>query len=372
MTSEQTYFLTLALLNIVLALAGTRIKDLEGKPNSVYFLTGAFFAFSISWFIYVFEPSTFMKIVSAIFAVLFIWGIIVFSSKRCEKKVPWIFIISIFTIHSIIQSYFTFLDNFNAVLYLNGVLIPFAFLIASYLFFKVKKEKNSSDTVLVYIFLIMSIFLIARSIILKISPEIFSITSVSSQFLWPVFCVAIGVFSFLSFTEEAQDKLKIESITDSLTGVLNRRGFFSALKIKTKKAWNANEQLSLVLFDLDHFKNVNDAHGHKAGDIILKKCAQQIKEKLRESDLFGRFGGEEFAILLFGVDIKKAKNIVERMRISLEEMSSIYKEKNIKITASFGIVEMKESDNFDDVFIKADNALYAAKKSGRNKIKLGL
>lgn len=372
MTSEQIYFLTLAFLNIVLALAGTRIKDLKGKPNSIYFLTIAFLAFSLSWLLYVFEPNMFMKIISAILSLIFIWGIIVFSFKRCEKNVPWFFISSAFFLHALAQSYFTYKGNFNAVLHLSGILIPLAFFIVSYLFIKIKKEINSSDIILAYVFIFMGIVLISRSIALETSSEIFSVTVVSSQVIWPAFSVAIGVFSFLSFTEEAQGKIKIESVTDHLTGILNRRGFIDALKNKKDDALALKQKLTFVLFDLDHFKNVNDIYGHDVGDKVLQKCAHQIKMQLRENDIFGRYGGEEFAILLFDVDLIKAQHIVERMRVSLEEMCYIYDTKNICITASFGLVEIKDSSEFNDIFIKADKALYSAKNNGRNKIEIGL
>jgi diguanylate cyclase (GGDEF)-like protein len=325
MTPEQIYFLTLGLLNLVVALAGSRIKDLYGKPASIHFLTFGFLAFSISWFLYAFEIGIFLKIISAILSLIFIWGIVLFSFNRCEKRVPWFFIIAGFLLHSSIQGYLTYNNNFTAVLHLSAVIIPSLFLIIIYLFSKVKKERNSSDTTLIYVFLIMSVVLISRSIALETSEDFFAITKITSQAVWPAFSVAVGVFSFLSFTEEAQGKLKIESITDPLTGILNRRGFTEALKDKTEEAWVSNHKVTLVVFDLDHFKNVNDTHGHDAGDLVLKKCSQQIKIKLRDCDLFGRYGGEEFVILLFGVDLRQAQSIVERMRGDLEEMNYTYK-----------------------------------------------
>lgn len=372
MTPEQIYFLTLGLLNLVVALAGSQIEDLDGKPASIHFLTFGFLAFSFSWFLYAFEIGTFLQIISAILSLIFIWGIVIFSFKRCEKKVPWFFIISGFLLHSSIQSYLTYKSNFTAVLHLSGVIIPAIFLIISYLFFKVKKDRNSSDTTLIYVFLIMIVVLVSRSIALETSADFFAITKITSQAIWPAFSVAVGVFSFLSFTQEAQGKLKIESITDPLTGILNRRGFIHALKNKTEEAWVTNQKVTLVMFDLDHFKNVNDTYGHDAGDIVLKKCVQQTKIKLRDCDLFGRYGGEEFAILLFDVDLRKAQNIVERMRTGFEEMNCTYKTDEIKITASFGLAQMKEADELDEAFIKADNALYDAKKNGRNRTEVRL
>ena len=375
MNSEQIYFFTLGLLNLVVALASLRIKDLDKKPISIHFLTLGYFAFSMSWFLYVFELNIFFKIISAILSLIFIWGIVIFSFKRCEIKVPWIYISTGFIIHSFIQSYLTYKENFIAVLHLSALFIPIIFSLISYLFLKRKKDRNFSDKILAYTFLIMSLVLFSRSITIEMSSETFAITTIASQAIWPAFSVAVGLFSFLSFTEEAQKKLKIESITDHLTGILNRRGFIDALKIKTNEAWNNNKKIVLVMFDLDHFKKINDNYGHTAGDIILKKSIYQTKMKLRDCDLFGRYGGEEFAILLYDVNIETAQTIVERMRIGLENMECIYKEKKMNITASFGLAEIKNlnySENFDEIFTKADSALYEAKNNGRNKIKVSL
>lgn len=370
MTPEQIYFLTLALLTLVVSLAGTRIKDLDGKPVSIHFLTAGFFAFSLSWFLYAFEIGTFLKIVSAILSLIFIWGILVFSFKRSEKKVPWIFIFSGFTLQASLQSYFTYNDNFVAVLHLSASIIPILFIGISYLFLKVKKERNSSDVILAYIFLVMACVLVSRSIALETSSEIFAITKITSQAIWPAFSVGVGLFSFLSFTEEAQGKLKIESITDHLTGILNRRGFMDALQNKTEEAWRTNQKLALILFDLDHFKIINDTYGHNAGDSVLKKCVQYTKPRLRDCDVFGRYGGEEFAILLYGVDMRKAEEIAERIRLNIKEMTCTYQTEEINITASFGLTQIQESDALDNVISKVDKALYAAKNNGRDRIEV--
>lgn len=370
MTSEQIYFLTLGLLNLVVAFAGTRIEDLEGKPTSIHFLTISFFAFSLSWFLYSFEIGVFLQILSAVTALVFIWGIMAFSFRRCEKHVPWNIVLSGFLIHSSIQSYFTYKDTFNAVLHLSGIVIPFIFITVAYLFLKVKKKRNSSDTTLAYIFIITALILILRSVALETSELLFSVTKITSQAIWPAFSVAVGVFSFLSFTQEAQGKLKIESYTDSLTGIFNRRGFVDTLKTKTAEIAIENKKMVFVLFDLDHFKNINDKYGHDAGDMVLKKTVHQVKSQLRESDIFGRYGGEEFVILLSDVDVKNAQSIVERMRESIEKMHCLYEAQEISITASFGLIEMKEFDSFDKVFIEVDQALYDAKKDGRNNIKI--
>ena len=91
------------------------IKDLDGKPASIHFLTFGFLAFSISWFLYTFEIGVFFKIISAILSLIFIWGIVLFSFNRCEKRVPWFFIIAGFLLHSLIQGYLTYTNNFTAV-----------------------------------------------------------------------------------------------------------------------------------------------------------------------------------------------------------------------------------------------------------------
>jgi diguanylate cyclase (GGDEF)-like protein len=174
-----------------------------------------------------------------------------------------------------------------------------------------------------------------------------------------------------------QDELKKKnimlqkiSITDDLTRIYNRRYFMQRLKEEYTRAARYKEKISLILIDLDNFKQVNDNYGHQAGDNILVKVAKLMKQQLRGCDFIGRYGGEEFIIILPYTDHTGACTLAERMRISLEQNPFKFGKKNVVVTLSAGISSYPESgtSSYEDLIRKADEALYAAKKDGKNKV----
>lgn len=162
---------------------------------------------------------------------------------------------------------------------------------------------------------------------------------------------------------------------DALTGFYNRRQLEERIKQETAKAKRQNTSLCAIMTDIDFFKHVNDIHGHAAGDLVLKNISQTIRSQLREYDIAGRYGGEEFAILLPFTRMEEAVMVAERLRNSVEktviDLSKVNPDspqKTINVTISIGIYEFKNSDNPKDLLIKADKALYEAKETGRNKV----
>jgi diguanylate cyclase (GGDEF)-like protein len=147
------------------------------------------------------------------------------------------------------------------------------------------------------------------------------------------------------------------------------------MKQEVANAKRQQAPLCGIMTDIDFFKNVNDTYGHAVGDLVLKTIAKVIRGQLREYDIAGRYGGEEFSILLPFTEIHEAKMVAERLRCAIEsktiDISKVNPDietKNINITISLGIYELKENDNVEDLIIKADKALYQAKNTGRNKV----
>lgn len=167
---------------------------------------------------------------------------------------------------------------------------------------------------------------------------------------------------------------------DPLTGVYNRRGFLewgekffeSAIKSSKYSGRRKNymiSSLSLVFCDLDDFKKVNDEYGHLVGDKVLKTASSLMAGSLRVSDLICRWGGEEFAIMLVGANLKDAFKIAENLRKNLAKKKILIDGKKfINITASFGVAEIAGAKNLDDLILKADKAMYKAKKQGKNRV----
>ena len=167
--------------------------------------------------------------------------------------------------------------------------------------------------------------------------------------------------------KDANEKLKLLARTDPLTGINNRGYFFNQGDKYFNIAIRNKTPLHQLMLDLDFFKNINDKYGHHAGDLVLKAFTQTIVKTLRNSDLFGRIGGEEFSILLQDTSIEGAKLFAERIRENIEAMQVISENEVIKVTVSIGLVTLKGEDNLHELLKKADVALYQAKTSGRNK-----
>lgn len=162
---------------------------------------------------------------------------------------------------------------------------------------------------------------------------------------------------------------------DALTGFYNRRQLEERIKQESAKAKRQKTPLCAIMTDIDFFKRVNDVYGHAAGDLVLKTVSKTIRSQLREYDIAGRYGGEEFAILLPFTKTEEAIMVAERLRKSVEnnkvDLSKVNPDapqKIINVTISIGIYEFKPSDEADDLLKKADKALYEAKETGRNKI----
>ncbi len=159
------------------------------------------------------------------------------------------------------------------------------------------------------------------------------------------------------------------ALTDPLTGINNRAAMNSALIRETELARRHGNALSLIAADLDHFKQINDNHGHLAGDYILKAVAETFSDCTRRTDILFRSGGEEFLILLSNTNKQGAMRLAERIRAAVESNELIYGDHSIPVTVSLGVACYSKDDNSESLFEKADSALYAAKASGRNCVK---
>jgi diguanylate cyclase (GGDEF)-like protein len=151
--------------------------------------------------------------------------------------------------------------------------------------------------------------------------------------------------------------------------VYNRRFLDETLQTAIKQAMNENLPLSIVMLDIDHFKEINDIYGHKAGDLILQELANKTQTAIRDGDLVCRFGGDEFVIILPNVSKKVANQRAEQVRKNIEEILVDYKSIQLKVTSSMGIAVYPEHGSNADLLLRAaDKALYAAKLAGRNRV----
>lgn len=166
----------------------------------------------------------------------------------------------------------------------------------------------------------------------------------------------------------ARNELEHRAYSDYLTGLANRRYFIEQAELELSRCDRYEGKLSLIMLDIDFFKKINDTYGHNIGDLVLQKIADISRTILRDIDIIGRIGGEEFAILLPETTLEDSVKVAERLRIEISNAAVlIEKEKEVKFTSSFGVVFTSKS-NIDDLLVKADKALYKAKNGGRNRV----
>ncbi len=159
-------------------------------------------------------------------------------------------------------------------------------------------------------------------------------------------------------------------MTDALTQARNKRAFIEALPREISRAQRYKRDLSLVLFDIDHFKRINDTHGHVAGDSVLSQLGGLVRPRIREHDTFARVGGEEFALLLPEVDANGARVVAEKIRLAISAARFVVKADEFSATVSLGCATLGPAGNAEELYERADKALYSAKQTGRNRVVL--
>lgn len=166
--------------------------------------------------------------------------------------------------------------------------------------------------------------------------------------------------------ERANGELEYLSRTDGLTGLFNRRAWQEYLSMEHKRSIRTEKQSVLVMLDIDHFKNINDAFGHQAGDEVIRSISNVITQVKRETDYAGRYGGEEFAVILLSTDNEGAMIFADRLHKAITSVNVIYENHEINYTVSIGLAEASEANDCTEWLSHADQALYKAKESGRN------
>lgn len=186
--------------------------------------------------------------------------------------------------------------------------------------------------------------------------------------------VKIGptIFKFLSGADvEAQyhEEIYRMTIIDGLTQIHNKRYLYEALEREMIRGRRHERDLAILMFDIDHFKRINDVHGHLAGDFVLKELARIVQSRIRRDEVFARYGGEEFAIILPETSLEGAAALAETLRQKVAEHLFVFQADSIRVTISIGGALLRDGDRAANELIKrADERLYVAKNSGRNRV----
>lgn len=178
-------------------------------------------------------------------------------------------------------------------------------------------------------------------------------------------------FSYQDNLDEAYQKNLYDSATrDPMTRVYNKKFFADTFRKDFSYCLRHRVPLTLVIFDVDHFKKINDTYGHQAGDHVLIRLAQKVQETIRTEDVFARYGGEEFVLLLRECDEEKGFIFCERVRRGIEAMDFVHEGRRMPVTVSLGLATLEDADypGPDEMLAAADKYLYKAKQSGRNRV----
>ncbi|MCY1332227.1 diguanylate cyclase (GGDEF) domain protein [compost metagenome] len=201
----------------------------------------------------------------------------------------------------------------------------------------------------------------------RFSPSAIQTTYIAAYCFASLF-VCLGLL--LTVSERLRAQFEHLAQHDDLTGVLNRRAVLHAGNIELRNRRGSGQPLSLLLMDIDHFKRINDQHGHLVGDRVLAHFAQTVGRALRHTDYLGRFGGEEFVVLLPHTGAEAAFAVAERVRQAVEQQSALAGQ--AACTASLGLASIEAGEaTLDELLARADSALYRAKADGRNRVEAG-
>lgn len=176
------------------------------------------------------------------------------------------------------------------------------------------------------------------------------------------------IYRHLGEILDLQISLEKESKTDYLTGFYNRKNFIDISESEFSRSKRNNTSLSFIFCDIDHFKKINDEHGHDAGDCVLENFSTLVRENIRTYDIVWRWGGEEFLILLPETNCASAEDVADKLRAIIDNAVFLYNQKKVHVTVSFGVSEISKTEKINDFLIRLDQLLYKAKKEGRNLV----
>lgn len=272
--------------------------------------------------------------------------------------------------------WYTYVDpDFTA----RVILINMAFCIMSACIIKLlliesPKKQRVSYLISSAPFLIVFFVSLIRVVNASINPELYRFAFESQAFSFLViFYACFGIWSVLSLVFIVNNRVQAQvtemALLDPLTGTYNRRALKDVIEREIAYAKRMGSPLSIIIADLDHFKNINDTYGHQVGDAVLKNVVSVIKTILRVEDVLARYGGEEFIVVLPGIKVDRAIEVAERLRLAIKNHRLVIDRYVIEVTSSFGVTGFHEHPlDYQTLIRNVDGALYQAKGLGRDKV----
>ncbi len=311
--------------------------------------------------------------------------ICIFEGIRRFHGVPaqWLSNIAVLAVMLAFLAYFTYVNN-----HLKMRIVIYSFF-AAVLYFRcafellrdIPKELRSTSWFTSSLFILYALILVARALISHITAETHDFFVVNElQTVFYLSSLLLGLTWTLSFVSLNSERMELElrtaqvelqhlAHTDFLTSVSNNRHFYEVCGTEFQRARRMHHPLTVLMIDVDNFKQINDIHGHAIGDKVLTMIASLCRKNLRLMDSFGRLGGDEFAALLPETALESGLNIAERLRSSIGETDFQFASTSLHITISLGISMLQQQDqHIETLLSRADAALYKAKQSGRNQL----
>lgn len=313
-----------------------------------------------------------LAIVSA-FALIFT-GVLRF--RNLARKLGWTNVI-LLVLFLPVMAYFTYVESSVSarIQLVSGVLAIQSLLCASIIMYGVEKALHNASLFTAFPFLGFACFLVFRSI--WAAGEIIPENSFLSAgvvhglaFVSVSLVITMSSFGFMWIaSSRLQSELRDQARIDPLTKVYNRRALEELGASELSRSTRHSLAVSVIILDIDHFKSVNDTHGHLVGDRVIASVAAVLTTNLRQHDIAARYGGEEFVLLLPSTSLDNASDMAEKLRGNIEQQVFNVELTPLKITASFGVATRQSDDEgWEEFFSRADKALYRAKRSGRNRV----
>lgn len=289
---------------------------------------------------------------------------------RSGRPFPWPAYPLVLAGFLVLLSYFFYVDrNLLARVYIQNFGYGFVLLAAALRLRTVPSERQV-DRILFWVLLVFALHFFPRTMLTIGLTAPAGERAFANSVFWQTLQLSLAVLGvslalaiFAAAFSDLLDDARRERNTDPLTGVLNRRGFEEAVAVRLR---SPGDWASLVMCDVDHFKRVNDIHGHDVGDAVLKTVGRILLDIVGDNDVVGRFGGEEFLVFLAAGDLEDAKRCAERLRAAVAGHRFPHLPDSERVTASFGVAELEPGEAWENLFKRADTCLYAAKKAGRN------
>ncbi len=377
MLDVRTLLACLATGFLLMAFMGTYLSFLHRDEKAIRFWAAGCLIIAISDMLFFFRPvlPTFLTIIVANMTTV-AGGFLLYSGIAAFDRMPKrLWLGGVLTAGTgLLVSYFTYVDpDIRArIIISTAALLPIMGLMAWHLMRPGVREHQLLRRILGVLFVAVMLLSIARLVDIALHAEnpdmsIFSNSQMAA--VWLLSLLAVTFLSSLDFLlmpgQRMQMQLNELARMDELTRLINRREFNRRLRDAPRDSSGC-----LLLLDIDRFKRLNDAHGHAAGDAVLRAFAETVSAQLRREDVFGRFGGDEFSVLLPGVGAAQAAAIAGRIRQAVETMEVSVGDLTLKVTTSIGVAPL-DPQKLDLSLASADVALYAAKRRGRNRIEIG-